>query len=55
MPSGLPIPDLAERSRVSSYPTNFAQMSAYDLDALATTGEQLTCALLAHYCPALGQ
>jgi predicted acylesterase/phospholipase RssA len=50
----VPLPDLVERSRVASYPTNFARMSVEDLDAITTRGEQLTRALIDYYCPALG-
>lgn len=50
----LAVPDLVPRQRVASYPTNFARMSIDDLDALTTRGEQLTRALVGHYCPALG-
>lgn len=49
-----PVPDLIERTRVANYPTNFARMSADDIDALTTRGEQLTRALLEAYCPVLG-
>ena len=54
--SRLPVPvaDLIERSKVANYPTNFARMSAENLDAITTRGEQLTRALIDHYCPALG-
>lgn len=48
-------PDLVERQEVASYPTDFAAMTAADLDALATRGEQLTRTLIDQYCPALGQ
>jgi predicted acylesterase/phospholipase RssA len=51
----VPLADMVKRSRVSNYPTNFRAMSAEDLDALATRGEQLTRVLLDYYCPALGQ
>lgn len=50
----LPIPDLVERTRVASYPTNFAPMSEFDLRGLTTRGEQLTRALIDAYCPGLG-
>lgn len=48
-----PIPDLVPRQRVASYGTNFAVMSAGDLQALTTRGEQLIRSLLPHYCPGL--
>jgi hypothetical protein len=48
------VPDLVPRHQVATYPTNFARMAADDLDALTTRGEQLTRALVDHYCPALG-
>jgi predicted acylesterase/phospholipase RssA len=51
----VPLPDLVEHSRVATYPTNFARMSVEDLDAIATRGEQLTRALIDHYCPVLGK
>jgi NTE family protein len=49
------LPDLVERERVASYPTNFGPMSAGDLEALTLRGEQLTRCLIDYYCPALGQ
>jgi predicted acylesterase/phospholipase RssA len=51
----VPVPELVERSIVSSYPTDFARMSAEHLGAITTRGEQLTRALVDHYCPALGR
>jgi predicted acylesterase/phospholipase RssA len=49
----VPIPGLVPMSRVNRYPTNFAAMSVHDLCAVTTRGEQLTSALLQHYCPGL--
>lgn len=49
----MPVPDLVEMGRVNRYPTNFAAMKAPDLHAITTRGEQLTRALLPHYCPGL--
>ncbi len=49
----MPIPDLVPLTAVNDYPTNFCAMRQDDLDAVATRGEQLTRALLAHYCPQL--
>jgi predicted acylesterase/phospholipase RssA len=48
-----PVPDLVPLERVNSYPTTFRAMTREDLDAVAGRGEQLTRALLAHYCPGL--
>jgi predicted acylesterase/phospholipase RssA len=48
-----PVRDLVPRSRVGTYPTNFAKMSYDDLAAISVRGEQLTRVLLAHYCPEL--
>jgi NTE family protein len=48
------LPDLVERERVASYPTNFAPMTADDLEALTLRGEQLTRLLIDYYCPSLG-
>jgi NTE family protein len=52
----LPVPiwDLVERRQVMNYPTNFARMSATDMEAITTRGEQLTRALIEFYCPVLG-
>lgn len=50
----VPIADLVPRSRVDSYPTNFAPMGADDLEAVAVRGEQLTRALIAAYIPDAG-
>ena len=49
-----PLADLIERHQVAHYPTNFARMRPIDLAAITTRGEQLTRALLDHYCPQLG-
>jgi NTE family protein len=53
--SRLPVPmsDLVPVERVRDYPTNFRAMSGSDLSAISTRGEQLTRALLSHYCPQL--
>jgi NTE family protein len=50
----VPLADLVPRERVCGYPTNFAAMTRQDLLALSIRGEQLTRALLQHYCPELG-
>lgn len=49
----MPVADLVPLHRVNDYPTNFRAMTPADLDAVATRGEQLVRALLAHYCPRL--
>jgi len=49
----MPIPGLVPMSRVNDYPTNLAAMKEDDLRAISNRGEQLTRALLAHYCPQL--
>ena len=49
----LPVADFVQRGRVQSYPTNFSQMPAADLDSIAMRGEQLTRALIAAYTPDL--
>ena len=49
-----PLADLIERHQVAHYPTNFARMRPNDLFSITTRGEQLTRALLDHYCPQLG-
>lgn len=51
----VPVPDLVERSRVANYPTNFSRMSAADIGAVTTRGEQLMRALIDFYCPVLGR
>lgn len=48
-----PVRDLVPRSKVETYPTNFAKMGHDDLAAISIRGEQLTRVLLAHYCPEL--
>jgi NTE family protein len=45
--------DLIAREHVFDYPTDFGAMRRKDIDLLAKRGEQLTRALLAHYCPEL--
>lgn len=49
----VPVADLVPLRRVNDYPTNFAAMPGQDFDAVAGRGEQVTRALLSHYCPAL--
>ncbi len=44
-------PGLPKRDEVRRYPTNFAAMSADDIDRLALRGEYLTRFLLAYYVP----
>lgn len=51
----VPLPDLVERSRVATYPTNFKRMSVEHLDTITTRAEQLTRALVDYYCPVLGR
>jgi predicted acylesterase/phospholipase RssA len=48
-----PVADLIPREAVAGYPTNFAAMTAGQISALATRGEQLTRALLPVYAPDL--
>ena len=48
VPAGLP-----QRDEVRQYPTDFAAMSADDIDRLALRGEHLTRFLLAYYLPDL--
>ena len=48
VPAGLP-----KREEVRRYPTDFAAMSAEDIDRLALRGEHLTRFLLAYYLPDL--
>ena len=48
MPAGLP-----KRDEVRNYPTNFAAMSAKDIDRLALRGELLTRFLVSYYLPDL--
>jgi len=49
------IPGLIPREKVMSYPTNFAKMSPEELHAVTQRGQQLTAALVEHYCPQLSQ
>jgi hypothetical protein len=49
----VPVAELIPGDAVSSYPTNFRAMAQEDIDAISLRGEQLTRALLAHYCPEL--
>lgn len=51
----VPLPDLVERNRVATYPTNFKRMSVEHVDAITTRAEQLTRALVDYYCPVLGR
>jgi len=45
--------DFVRREEVFEYPTDFGAMRGEDIDRLAKRGEQLTRALVAHYCPEL--
>jgi NTE family protein len=49
----MPIADLVPCEAVATYSTNFAAMTADDLDALATRGEQLMRLLLPTHCATL--
>jgi len=49
----VPVPDLVPLPRVNAYRTSFRAVAPEDLAALTGRGEQLTRALLAHYCPDL--
>jgi len=49
----VPVPDLVPLARVNAYRTSFRAVSPEDLAALTGRGEQLTQALLGHYCPDL--
>ena len=49
----VPVAGLVSCTRVNSYKTNFKAMKPADLDALTGRGEQLTRALITHYCPQL--
>ncbi|KQS54532.1 hypothetical protein ASG36_20755 [Geodermatophilus sp. Leaf369] len=49
----MPIPDLVQLQDVNDYPTNLAAVAELNLRALTARGEQLTAALLLHYCPEL--
>ena len=46
--------DLVRRDQVRNYPTDFAPMSAEDLELLAKRGEQLTHIIVDRYLPDLG-
>lgn len=46
--------DFVRRDEVLDYPTDFAPMSAQDLDRLAKRGEQLTHIIVDRYLPGLG-
>jgi NTE family protein len=45
--------NLIAREQVFDYPTDFGAMSINDINLLAKRGEQLTRALISHYCPEL--
>ena len=49
----VPMADLIPVTAVRHYPTDFKAMTAADMQLITTRGEQLTRALLAHYCPRL--
>jgi predicted acylesterase/phospholipase RssA len=49
----VPVTDLVPLEQVRNYPTDFKALTSNHLDLIATRGEQLTRALLAHYCPQL--
>lgn len=51
----VPVADLVPRIRVQDYPTNFARMTADDLEAVAKRGEQLTRTLINTYIPDIGR
>jgi NTE family protein len=46
--------DLVRREEVRNYPTDFAPMSAKDLELLAKRGEHLTHIVVGRYLPGLG-
>lgn len=46
--------DLIRRDEVKNYPTDFAPMSAKNLELLVKRGEQLTHVIVDHYLPGLG-
>ena len=46
--------DLIRRDEVRHYPTDFAPMSAKNLELLVKRGEQLTHVIVDHYLPGLG-
>jgi len=49
----VPLVRLTPVDDVRSYPTDFRAMKDVDLDLLSSRGEQLTAALLRHFCPEL--
>jgi NTE family protein len=49
----IPLPDLVPLEEVRNYPTDFKAATNNQLDLIATRGEQLTRALITHYCPRL--
>jgi predicted acylesterase/phospholipase RssA len=49
----MPMTDLVPVEEIRNYPTDFKAAATNHLDLIATRGEQLTRALLAHYCPQL--
>jgi predicted acylesterase/phospholipase RssA len=49
----VPVPDLVPWASVHDYPTDFRAMRPEDLERITIRAEQLTRALLAHYCPHL--
>ena len=49
----IPISDLIPDTAVSAYPTDLRAIALDDLTALTLRAEQLTRALMAHYCPEL--
>ena len=49
----IPMADLVPAAKVRHYPTDFKAMAANDMQLITTRGEQLTRALLAHYCPGI--
>jgi predicted acylesterase/phospholipase RssA len=48
-----PVADLVAADDVRHYPTDFRAMSDVNVNAVSLRGEQLTRALLSHYCPSL--
>lgn len=49
----IPMADLVPLEEIRDYPTDFKAATSNHLDLIATRGEQLTRALLVHYCPQL--
>jgi NTE family protein len=49
----MPVPDLVPVDQVQHYPTDLRAMNEVDVERIAARGEQLTRALLSHYCPGL--